>query len=86
MNLKRIINLIVERRNQKMKTKQLEKLCLTKIRVMRMSIVPDEYEICRFNCDSVYQINCPNYKPAGELPTRKGKVAYELSKKPGWRP
>jgi len=83
MQLKYLINLI--RRKETMQTNLEDKICIHRVRAMKMSVIPEELEVCRYNCDDNYQLNCINYKPAGETPVRKGKIAYELSKSK-WRP
>jgi len=80
-----MISKIIERLLKVGNKKQMERLednvCIHKVRSMMMIQVPDELEVCKYNCDSVYQINCPNYKPCRETPLRKGKIAYEVGKK-----
>jgi len=56
----------------------LEKICLTKVKVMRMSVVPDELDKC-FTCEG-FDKECPNYKPNGNISVKRGSVALGLYK------
>lgn len=55
----------------------LEKMCLHKVRAMRMNVIPDELEKCRYQCKGDDK-DCPRYRPSGEICRTKGKIPYEF--------